>query len=282
MPSSGASFCVKCGSNLNAAAPQPVQPAAPTPAQPPAAVYTPAPAAPPKQGISMLAKVVIAFLVVIVFVGAAGVVGAIYVAHRVKQKVAEVSGGLLGSSGSGDRSSSDSSSGSSENVCRYLSKEDVSRALGVTVVAAEFKDSGCSYMVHGDAADLTAKHVAAIGRSKGADAQEQNMVENFAGTIFKSKPSQSHDKRSDENGNAPVLVIGIADNATAQMRLEKTVIGRFPGSQEISGIGDEALDEANAMMVIRKGNRLIRIMYTTCPCTTETIKPLARKLVAAM
>jgi hypothetical protein len=234
--------------------------------------------------MSTLAKVAIAGLVIFVVIGAVAVTGAIYVAHRVKQKVAEVSGGLLGDSSSdhGSSSGSSSHSGTSVNVCRYLSKEDVSRALGVTVVAAQSQDSGCAYLVHGNAADLTAKHVAAIGGSHGADAQQQNMVENFAGAIFKSQPNQSSDKMSDENGNAPVLVVGIDDNGREQMRLEKSTLGRFPGSQEISGIGDEAFDEANAMMLIRKGNRLIRIMYTTCPCTNEQVKPLAKKLVAAM
>jgi len=108
------------------------------------------------------------------------------------------------------------------------------------------------------------------------------MEQSFASAIFKTQPNQSHDKMSDENGNAPVLMVGIDDNGREQMRLEKATLGKFPGSQEIAGIGDDAFDEANAMMMVRKGNRLIRIMYTTCPCTLEEIKPLAKKLVAAM
>ena len=31
-------------------------------------------------------------------------------------------------------------------------------------------------------------------------------------------------------------------------------------------------------VVIRKGNKLVRIMYTMCPCGVEEIKPLAKKL----
>lgn len=67
---------------------------------------------------------------------------------------------------------------------------------------------------------VNAKHIAAIGGSRGADAQQQNMVQKFAGAIC-----------------------------------------RFPGSQEISGIGAEAFDVGDAVMTIRKGNRLIRIIY---------------------
>jgi hypothetical protein len=35
------------------------------------------------------------------------------------------------------------------------------------------------------------------------------------------------------------------------------------------------------MMLVRKGDTLIRITYISCPCNTDQIKPLARKLVAA-
>jgi hypothetical protein len=227
--------------------------------------------------MSTLAKVAIAALIVIVVFGAAGVVGAIYVVHRVKQKVAEVSGGLVGDSSTSSRSSS--SSDSLGNVCRYLSKEDVSRAVGVTITKVSSEGGSCSYMIAGDAADMTAKHLAAIGGSHGADSQQQNMVQGFASTIFKSQPGESHDQMSDGHGNVPVLMIGIDDeNAITQMRLEKSTLGKFPGSVILTGIGDEAFDAGNVMMTVRKGNRLIRIWYSTCPCTAEAIKPLARKL----
>ena len=40
----------------------------------------------------------------------------------------------------------------------------------------------------------------------------------------------------------------------------------------------EAFDESGAMMLVRKGDKLIRIMYSTCPCGVEAIKPLAKTL----
>jgi hypothetical protein len=230
--------------------------------------------------MSTLAKVGIAFLVVVIFVGAAGIAGAIYVAHRVKQKVNEVTGGLLTDSSS-HPSTSSSSTSSFGNVCRYLSADDVSRALKVTVVATKSEGDSCQYLVHGDTADLTAKHMAALGASHGADAQQQNMVENFAATIFKSQPN-GHEPSTDANGNAPVLVIGLADNGIAQMRLEKGALGRFPGSEILSGIGDEAFVAADVMIIARKGNRLVRIMYNSCPCVTNDVKPLAKKLAAGL
>jgi hypothetical protein len=32
------------------------------------------------------------------------------------------------------------------------------------------------------------------------------------------------------------------------------------------------------MMIVRKGDKLIRIMYMMCPCGVEAIKPLAKTL----
>ncbi len=251
--------------------------------------------------MSTMAKLGIAALVVFVALGAMAVGGAIYVAHRVSQKVHEVKGELLGNSGSsssasnGSNSINSNSNGSAPSggsasanssigdVCRYLSKQDVGHAIGVEIVATKSEDNGCSYMAVGNSADMTAKHIAAIGASKGADAQGQNMVQNFASTIFKSQQEESHEKGSDENGNVPVLVVSIDDNgAEEQMRLNKGVLGRFPGSQDLPGIGDEAFDASNAIMTIRKGNKLIRIMYTTCPCSTDAVKPLAKKLADAV
>jgi Cu/Zn superoxide dismutase len=277
---------VKCGANLGApAAPAAVQAAASAPAPAPVANYTPAPAAAaPKKGMSTLAKVAIAFLVVFVVVGVAGVVGAIYVVHRVKQKVNDVTGGLLADSGSHATTSSGSSSGASEfgDVCRFLSKDDVSRALGVSVVATKMEGDSCQYLVHGDMADLTAKHVAALGGAHGADAQQQNMVKQFAGGIFKPQSTDGHEATSDASGNAPVLVVGLQDNGITQMRLEKSTLGRFPGSEQLSGIGDEAFASGETFLTVRKGNRLVRFSFSTCPCTTKEIVPLAKKVAGEL
>ena len=63
------------------------------------------------------------------------------------------------------------------------------------------------------------------------------------------------------------------------MRLNAKVLGRLgPGQKAIPDIGDQAMDESSAMMMVRKGDKLIRIMYSTCPCSVEAIKPLAKML----
>ena len=38
----------------------------------------------------------------------------------------------------------------------------------------------------------------------------------------------------------------------------------------------------NAMIMVRKGDKVINIMYTTCPCSTEQVKPLAKKLADSL
>jgi hypothetical protein len=92
--------------------------------------------------------------------------------------------------------------------------------------------------------------------------------------------SEGHDTRMDKNGNVPVFMFSVDNNsAETQMRLNAKVLGSVgPGQQGIPGIGDEAMDESGAMMMVRKGDKLIRIMYSTCPCSVEAIKPLAKAL----
>jgi hypothetical protein len=34
------------------------------------------------------------------------------------------------------------------------------------------------------------------------------------------------------------------------------------------------------MIMVRKGDKLIRIMYMSCPCNTDAVKPLAKQLAA--
>jgi hypothetical protein len=296
-PFASGSFCVKCGADMRSIgaglskAPQEiVQMPTTKQAQPP----TPAPT---KQGMSALAKLGIAAVAIIFVGGAAGAVGVYYVAHRVSQKIHQAADGVLGSGsdssttshgeGSGlGRSESERSaeSGTMGDVCRLLSKEDVSKAIGVEIIRAQPEDNGCSYIAKGTQADMTAKHVTAMAKDKGADAQTQKMVQTFAGTLFNTFQEQHPNEHADQNGEVPVFVFSI-DNQSAevQMRLTAKTFGNLgPGPQGLPGIGDQAFDMGNAMIMVRKGDKLIHIMYTTCPCSTEQVKPLAKKLADSL
>lgn len=286
---SGGPFCVKCGADMRGTAPQvQAQPSTPpvssSPGQP---APTPA-AANNSKKMSPLAKAGIAAIVIIFVGGALAIVGVFYAAHRVSQKIHEEAGSLIGSSSSASDSSSGGNSDSANknmgDVCRLLSKEDVSKAIGIEIVGTKSEDNACSYLARGNSADMTAKHMAAIAGTKGADARAQKMTEQIAGGLFKSLQAQQGDSGQDSSGNVPVLIFSIDPNsAEAQMRLNGKVLGNLgPGPEGLSGIGDQAFDMGGAMIMIRKGDKLVRIMYSMCPCSVEAIKPLAKEIADAL
>jgi hypothetical protein len=310
-----ANFCVKCGSPLTSGpfctkcgtrSPLQSGPAQPGsfPAQPAPAVsrgqtgaqpVEPAPATPQpalaKAGMSSFAKFVIA-AVVVIFVGgaAAAVVGLYYVAHRVSLRVHQVSDKVLGSdsdSSSSDNASSSDSSASSDtslgDVCRFLSKEDVSKAIGVEIIRAQSKDNGCSYIAKGTQADVMAKHASAITASRGADKKTQQLVQQFAGGMFNQFQSERPQSEWDKSGEVLVFNFSVDQHAAeAQMRLNAKVMGRIGDMQDLPGIGDQAFVSGDGMIMVRKGDKLVRIMYLTCPCGTEAVKPLAKEIADAL
>jgi hypothetical protein len=216
-----------------------------------------------------------------------------YVAHKVTQKYHEVSDGILGSSsgsgskaenGSSDAGSKDSSSANSSlgNVCRFLSKDDVSKAIGVEIVRADPGENGCTYIAKGSQADMTAKHMRAMLATRGADAKSQEMAEKFAGGLFNAFAA---DKSSgqDTSGEVPVFNFSVDQNAAeAQMRLNAKVLGNLGDQEGLPGIGDQAFVSADGMIFVRKGKSLVRIMFTSCPCGTEQVKPLAKEIADAL
>jgi hypothetical protein len=301
-PLTSGPFCTKCGtrSPLQSGPAQPGSiPAQPAPAVSPAQTgpqpVEPAPATPQpaltKAGMSSFAKFVIA-AVVIIFVGgaAAAVVGLYYVAHRVSQKVHQVSDKVLRSdsdSSSSDNASSSDSSASSDNslgdVCRFLSKEDVSKAIGVKIIRAQNKDNGCSYIAKGTQADVMAKHASAMTASRGADKKTQQLVQQFAGGMFNQFQSERPQSEWDKSGEVLVFNFSLDQHAAeAQMRLNAKVMGRIGDMQDLPGIGDQAFVSGDGMIMVRKGDKLVRIMYLTCPCGTEAVKPLAKEIADAL
>lgn len=301
-------FCVKCGADTrsvaNSVPPKPAPPAPqPVPQQPgPVAVHTTAAPVTPTQpdaakaGMSPIAKLGIAALAVILVGGAAGAVGVYYVAHKVSQKYHEVSDGILGSGsssgstaekGSRDASAKDSSraNGSLGDVCRFLKKEDVSKAIGVEIVRTDPGDNGCTYIAKGSQADMTAKHMKAMLADSGADTKSQEMAEKFAGGFFHAFAADktTSEGSQEASGEVPVFTFSVDENsAEAQMRLNAKVLGNLGSQEGLPGIGDQAFVSADGMMFVRKGKSLVRIIYTTCPCGVEQVKPLAKEIANAL
>jgi hypothetical protein len=282
----GQGFCSKCGTRTgnapaNAAAP----PAAAPPAAPPPVYATPpvqaAPVAPPPRpaGMSTLAKILIALAIAIVAFGAVAIVAAVYIGHRVHEKVTEM--GL-------NRSDEDRRVSDAEmrriDACALLPKSAVASAVHMDIVRAENEsssDAGCAYSVSGDPADVTAKHLTAMHKGE-MDQKQQDMVQDFAKGVFKSGNTSGN---STHPGEAVVLAYSIDNNAAQlQMKLNRATFRQMSpvGLQAIPDLGDEAFDAYGAMLFVRKGDKLVRIMYTGCPCALADLLPLARTIVAGL
>ncbi len=276
---------------------------------PPAASYAPAPVAYtpgnayPAKKSNTLVKVLVA-LVLVIFVGGALAVGGLwYAAEQIKGKVdaakAKVLGGAAPSTSSGlagllgnSSTSDDSAGGFKGDPCRFLSKAEVSQAVGLTVIRTEATDGGCSYIAKGDPADVTAKHLSSMIGGMGADPKTQQMAQKFAGALFSQQ--QASDKSlaaQAATGEVPVLGLSFtAGNAALEMKMNRAAFQHITAGStanaansatgDLTGIGDEAYVAGGGMMLVRKGNTVVHFMYVSCPCNTDNIKPLAR-LVAS-
>jgi len=256
---------------------------------PPSATAPP----PANNKMSPLAKLGIAAVAIIFVGGAAGVVGVYYVAHRVSQKIHQATDGILGSSsdsssGSSGSAQSDSAgsgaaSSSMGNVCRLLSKEDVGRAVGVEIARTQPGDNSCSYIAKGDKADMLAKHATAMMAARGADKQTQQTIQKFAGGMFKAFQSEQPASEQDTSGEVPVFSFSVDQNAAEeQMRLNAKVLGVMGDQEGLPGIGDQAFVSADGIIMMRKGKNFVRIMFIACPCNSDAVKPLAKKIADAL
>jgi hypothetical protein len=70
--------------------------------------------------------------------------------------------------------------------------------------------------------------------------------------------------------------------AEEQIRLNARGLSTLGDTQGLPGIGDQAFVSGDGMIMVRKGRNLIRIMFVTCPCGTEQVKPLAKEIADAL
>jgi hypothetical protein len=282
---------------------------------PPAASYNPAPAAYtpaaayPAKKSNTLVKVLIA-LVLVLFVGGALAVGGLwYAAQKIRAKVhavkAQVMGGEspsttggLGGLLSGASNTGDTAEGFKGDPCRFLSKAEVSKAVGLLVIRTEAKDGGCSYIAKGDPADVTAKHLSSMLGGMGADPKTQQMAQKFAGGLFAQQEATDkslHDEAA--TGEIPVLVLSFnSGNAAMEMKMNRAAFARLSDGSpanpnaspahtttgDLAGIGDEAYVAGGSMIMLRKGNTIARFTYISCPCNTDNIKPLAQAVASRL
>jgi hypothetical protein len=86
---------------------------------------------------------------------------------------------------------------------------------------------------------MTAKHTAAMMASRGADQKTQQLVQNFAGGMFKALAQQKPSSEQDNSGEVPVFTFSVDQhNAEEMMRLSTKGLGSFGDQQGLPGIGD--------------------------------------------
>lgn len=269
-------FCARCGTPVSGPPPRPAAapPAAPPAVRPPAA----SPTAPAKSSNTLL-KVLLAFVIIIFVLGAVGIAGVWYVGHRIKQKVHDMGLDQVSSVANDHRGRA-----LTANPCSLLSKADVATATKMDVVRAETAEDSettCEYNVMGNNIDLISKHISLLHKEETTDSQRQ-MMETFAKAIGHGNDADQSTPR--HPGESPVLIFTIDNNnAAAQMSLSRATLGQLgPGATSIPALGDDAFDIGNAFIMVRKGDRIIRIVYMMCPCTTDDVIPLAKKIVGSM
>jgi hypothetical protein len=280
-------FCGACGARVAQAAvapaATPVPPFSPVPPVPP--VY---PLPPAQTGSSPVLKIVLVVVLLLVVLGTLSVAGMFYAMHLASRKAHEFSRQVRDTALSSLAADAGNAGGSNvpagplgPGACRFLSKDDVGRAIGVAIVATKTTVGGCEYLAQGTAGDMTAKHIAALMASKGATAQQQQMFQTLSRGLLGGAQTQ-------EDGSSPpvstvVMAFTIDPNAArTQMSLNENVDGVGPEAKRLTGIGDEAFDASGSIVTVRKGSNLIRITYSTCPCTIDAIKPLAQRLASSL
>jgi hypothetical protein len=301
-----AGFCGKCGAQVQSDGRSPQsQPAAQGVAASP-------PNSPPPSKSNTLLKVGIALVAVLGIGGILAFAAAMYAAHKVSEKAHAVTRQVLGGgnpSGAGGLASMLKSAAGSDDddgqlkgdPCRFLSKEDVSRAVGVAVIRAQAQDAGCNYIAHGDPADMTSKHMTSMVGSQVAakgetiDPKTQQMMQQITGAFFKQQESSDKGLSAQAaTGEVPVLTVSFSSgNAELEMKMNRTAFNRIKqggmvstegkstdevATGDLAGIGDDAYEMGGTGLMVRKGKVVAHFMFPYCPCSANAIKPLAAKV----
>jgi hypothetical protein len=237
------------------------------------------PASQPRAKSGSALRIVLIVLVVLAL-GALGVIGGVfYLGHKMVTKI-ENKAAEAGLSTSITGKSANTFTG---DPCRFLSRADVSKAIGVPIIGTRSDANSCDYRAHGTAASMTSKHLSATAGRHGADRATQEKFEKLAEGLFNTQQKNAEAANSNEPIEATVMSVSFDQgSAESQMKLDSKVMGVLgPAFSKITGIGDEAFVAGDGMMVVRKGDTLVRITYISCPCDTKQIVPLAKKLSAA-
>ena len=177
----------------------------------------------------------------------------------------------------------------------------MSRAAGIEIVKTQGGDAGCSYIAKGDPADMTSKHMTAMlssqtkARGETPDPKAMQMAQQIAGGFFKQQ-EQSDKNLSAAAATGEVVILTVSftsGNASLEMKLNRAAFNHIAqtgpvssgtdstaatGTGNLNGIGDEAYAMGGTGMIVRKGNTVAHFMFPECPCSTDAVKPLAKRV----
>ena len=186
--------------------------------------------------------------------------------------------------------------------CRFLSKEEVTRAVGIEIVRAQAQDGGCGYIAKGDPADMVSKHMTSMvssqARSNGTNPtpDQTKLMQQITGAFFKQQESSDKDL-SKEAATGEVLILSVSfssGNAELEMKMNRTVFNHLGSGNaegkttdqratgDLDGIGDEAYEMGGSGLIFRKGQTVVHMMFPECPCDAKAVKPLAADIAGRL
>jgi len=267
-----ASFCSKCGTpaggrfcpSCGAATGGPVPPAIP--------VGAPASSA----GTSSATKVILIVVGVVVFLGAIGAGGLVYVGYRAKQKLAELkreygtTGEAPGSFSSGATTSARVFSPSKGNGCRFLEGQEAAGILGVAVDRVEFAEDGpdgsewCRFWINAEerkrlerAEIVSGFNAVGKGDDKNATAGAEKLIGGALGALIET----NGDNKDADYAFSIQLWRNGGKSQWEKLESAKSNVkgitgvdfGDLTGTQQVEGVGDRAmvLPAGHSIMVLR-------------------------------
>lgn len=173
------------------------------------------------------------------------------------------------------------------SLCHLATPAAVGQALHTSIVRSEAPetDAGCIWSAKGTATAAATDHSMAMAGAMGAnlDPEARKAFSAFGAAVLGDE-GKKQDKAAAHPGELPVLVFSVehSADATTEMKANRDALGRIGQLSVIPNLGDEAFDSAGSTLMVRKGDNVIRFMYTQCNCTTKDVVPLARQIVAGL
>jgi hypothetical protein len=122
------------------------------------------------------------------------------------------------------------------------------------------------------------------------------MMQQITGAFFKQQEA-SDKSLSKEAATGEVLILAVSfssGNAELEMKMNRMAFNHVTGggadgkttdqkaSGDLEGIGDDAYEMGGSGLIFRKGQTVVHMMFTECPCDANAIKPLAANIASQL